>query len=191
MQRKGSCLALLVGMQTGAAALENSVQVPQKLKNRTTLWPRNPTSECSSEGGKNTGSKTSVPRHSLQYYSQKPRVHEGVTGHIHGGILFSHKKEILSFAITYINLGNVVLTNTSQTEEGNPWIISPPMWTLKKQNSKRCVLSFYGFVSSRMPCKWDFIECNVWDRILSFNTKPLRIIQAAVSITCFIWQRGS
>ena len=32
MQRKGSRLALLVGMQTGAAALENSVEVPSKLK---------------------------------------------------------------------------------------------------------------------------------------------------------------
>ena len=27
----------LVGMQTGAAALENSVEVPQKIKNRSTL----------------------------------------------------------------------------------------------------------------------------------------------------------
>ena len=30
--RNGNPLALLVGMQTGAAALENSVEVPQKLK---------------------------------------------------------------------------------------------------------------------------------------------------------------
>ena len=37
--RNGNTLALLVGMQTGAAALENSVEVPQKNKNRTTLWP--------------------------------------------------------------------------------------------------------------------------------------------------------
>ena len=34
---KGNRLALLVGMQTGAAALENSVEVPQKIKNRITL----------------------------------------------------------------------------------------------------------------------------------------------------------
>ena len=32
MWRNGNPLALLVGMQTGAAALENSVEVPQKLK---------------------------------------------------------------------------------------------------------------------------------------------------------------
>ena len=37
MWRKENPLALLVGMQTGAAALENSVKVPQKVKNRPTL----------------------------------------------------------------------------------------------------------------------------------------------------------
>ena len=41
MWRNGNPLALLVGMQTGAATLENSVEVPQKIKNRSTLWPRN------------------------------------------------------------------------------------------------------------------------------------------------------
>ena len=37
MLRNGNPLSLLVGMQTGAAALENSVEVLQKIKNRTTL----------------------------------------------------------------------------------------------------------------------------------------------------------
>ena len=32
MQRKGNPLALLVGMQTSAATLENSMEVPQKSK---------------------------------------------------------------------------------------------------------------------------------------------------------------
>ena len=36
-KRKGNPLTLLVGLQTGAAALENSVEVPQKIKNRTNL----------------------------------------------------------------------------------------------------------------------------------------------------------
>ena len=36
MWRNGNPLALLVGMQTGAATLENSVEVPQKIKNRPT-----------------------------------------------------------------------------------------------------------------------------------------------------------
>ena len=37
MWRNGKLLALLVGMQIGAAALEDSVEVPQKIKNRSTL----------------------------------------------------------------------------------------------------------------------------------------------------------
>ena len=35
--RKGNPLALLVGMQAGAASLENSKEVPQEVKNRATL----------------------------------------------------------------------------------------------------------------------------------------------------------
>ena len=34
---KGNPCALLVGMQTGAATLESSMGVPQRIKNRTTL----------------------------------------------------------------------------------------------------------------------------------------------------------
>ena len=37
MWRKRISFALLVGMQAGAAILENSMEVPQKTKNRTTL----------------------------------------------------------------------------------------------------------------------------------------------------------
>ena len=37
MWRKGNPRALLVGMQTGAATVENSREVPQKITNRTTL----------------------------------------------------------------------------------------------------------------------------------------------------------
>ena len=43
MWRNGNPLALLVGMQTSAATLENNVEVPQKIKHRTTLWPSNST----------------------------------------------------------------------------------------------------------------------------------------------------
>ena len=39
MQRKRISFALLMGMQTGTATLENSMEVPQKIKNRTTYDP--------------------------------------------------------------------------------------------------------------------------------------------------------
>ena len=37
MWRKGNPSALLVGMEIGAATMENSMEVPQKTKNRTTM----------------------------------------------------------------------------------------------------------------------------------------------------------
>ena len=37
MEREGNPLTLLVAMQAGAATLENSVEVPQKVENRATL----------------------------------------------------------------------------------------------------------------------------------------------------------
>ena len=36
--REGNPHTLLVGMQTGAATMENSMEIPQKTKNRTTIW---------------------------------------------------------------------------------------------------------------------------------------------------------
>ena len=37
MERKGNPSAVLVGMQTGAATVENSMEFPQKTKNGTAL----------------------------------------------------------------------------------------------------------------------------------------------------------
>ena len=41
MRRKGNPSALLVGMQTGAVTVENSMEFPHKTKNGTALWPSN------------------------------------------------------------------------------------------------------------------------------------------------------
>ena len=43
MQKKGNPPTLLVGTQAGAATLENSIEVPQKVENRATLRPGNST----------------------------------------------------------------------------------------------------------------------------------------------------
>ena len=42
MWRKGNPLALVVGMQTGAATVESSMEIPQKIKNRTIFGPAFP-----------------------------------------------------------------------------------------------------------------------------------------------------
>jgi len=41
MWRKGNPVALWVGMQTGAATQENSMEFPQKVSNRTALCSSN------------------------------------------------------------------------------------------------------------------------------------------------------
>ena len=65
MRRKGISLALLVGMQAGAATLENSVEVPQKAKNRTTLRPSNCTTRYLSKGYRCAVSKGHMHPHGL------------------------------------------------------------------------------------------------------------------------------
>ena len=57
MWRKGNPIVLLLGMQIGAATLENSMDVFPKIKNRTIVRPRNCTTRYLSKGYKNAGSK--------------------------------------------------------------------------------------------------------------------------------------
>ena len=42
VQRKGNPITLLVGMQTGTTTMENTMEGPQKTKNRATIWLSNP-----------------------------------------------------------------------------------------------------------------------------------------------------
>ena len=72
MQRKGNIL-LLVGMQTGAATLEDTMEVPQKVKNRTSLESNNCTTGYLPPKYKNTNSKGSMHPNiysSIIYHSQ-------------------------------------------------------------------------------------------------------------------------
>ena len=55
--RERGTFVLLVGMQTGAAILKNSMEVPQKTKNRITLRSSNYTIRYLPKGYKNTDSK--------------------------------------------------------------------------------------------------------------------------------------
>ena len=56
--RKGNPLALLMGMQTSTATMENSAEIPLKIENRTALGPSNPTAGHTHQG-------THVPQCSL------------------------------------------------------------------------------------------------------------------------------
>ena len=57
MWRKGNPFALLVEMQTGAATVESSMEIPQKNKNGTAFRPSYPTSGNIPKGTQNTNSK--------------------------------------------------------------------------------------------------------------------------------------
>ena len=57
MWRKGNPHALLVGMQTDAATVENSMELPQKIKNGTALRSSDSTSGNISEETSKTNSK--------------------------------------------------------------------------------------------------------------------------------------
>ena len=57
MWRKGDTFALLVGMQTGAATVESSMEVLQKIKNGSAFQLSYPTSGNISERTQNTNSK--------------------------------------------------------------------------------------------------------------------------------------
>ena len=54
---KGELFALLVGMQTGAATVESSMGIPQKIKNGSAFSSRDPTSGNLSERTQNTNLK--------------------------------------------------------------------------------------------------------------------------------------
>ena len=57
MWRKGTSCVLLVGMQTGAATMESSMEIPQNIKNDTALGSSDSTSGTLSEGTQNTNLK--------------------------------------------------------------------------------------------------------------------------------------
>ena len=56
----------------------------------------------------------------------------------HNGILLNHKKnDILSFAITWVDLGSFVLSKISHTEKGKYYMLSHMcMWNLKDKNKQ-------------------------------------------------------
>ena len=56
MWRKGNACSLLVGVKCGIVTMENSVKIPQKTKNRTTISSNYPPVYMSEEN-ENTNSK--------------------------------------------------------------------------------------------------------------------------------------
>ena len=130
MWRNRNPLALLVGMQTCAAALENSVEFPQKIKNRTTLQPSNSTTRNLSKGYRNADSKghmhpyvySSTFNNSQVWKGPKcPPTDEWIKKmwfiYTMEYYLAMRKNEILPFATMWINLEGIMLSAVRQSEK--------------------------------------------------------------------------
>ena len=117
-------------MDTGAAALENGLEVPRKMKKGTTLWPSTCTTRYFSKGYSNADFKghlhpnvhsTTVNYSKLWKESKCPSMDEWVkemwyiyTMEYHSAI---KKNEILPFATTWVELECMMLSEISQSEK--------------------------------------------------------------------------
>ena len=127
---KGNPSALLVGMQTGAATVENSMEFPQKLKNETAFWPRDSTAGYVSKETQNTNSEeymqpcvhcSNIVTAKIWKQPKCPSLDEWVKklGYIYT-IDYNaaiKKKELLPFATAWMDLGIIMLRKTNQLEK--------------------------------------------------------------------------
>ena len=128
MWRKRISFALLVGMQTGAATLENSMEVPQKIKNRTTLQPSNCTTRYLSEGYRDAVLKghmhpnvysSTIDNSQIGKEPKYPSMDEWIKKmwyiYTMEYCTAIKKNEILPFATTWMELEGIMLSEISQS----------------------------------------------------------------------------
>ena len=128
MWRKRISFALLVAMQAGAAALENSMEVPQKVKKRTTLRPSNCTTRHLSEGYRCAVSKGHMHPHVYSSTINNSQSMESTQSmqsmekyiystHTMEYYLAIKKNETLPFAATWMELEGITLSKISQKDK--------------------------------------------------------------------------
>ena len=132
--KRDSC-PLLVGIKTGVATVENSMEVPQKLKDGTALWPSDSTFGYISEETQRTNSKEYMHPYvhcSVIYNSQDMEAAQvpinrwmdlkKAVVHIHNGVLLGHKKnEVLPFVTAWMDLGDIMLNEISWGKTNTIW----------------------------------------------------------------------
>ena len=102
---------------------ENSMEVPQEIKNRTTMWSSNSTPGCLSKGNENTLKGTCEPVCSQQHYSQQPShgcdlsVHQWVMGKT----TLPHRP-LFSLSHTHTQEHHSVIKKKKKKKEGKPAI---------------------------------------------------------------------
>ena len=153
MPRKRISCALLVGIQTGTATLENSMEVPQKIKNRTNLRPSNcTTSYFPRDTGVVFQRDTCTPMFiaalstiakvwkepkcpSMDEWMKNMRgvcvcsTHTHTHTHTHNGVLLGHQKE-WNLPTTWMELKGIMLSEIRERQKS--WFHSYE--DLKRQN---------------------------------------------------------
>ena len=114
--------------------MENSMEVPQKIKNGTALWPSDSTSGGWSEETQNTNSKkymhpfvhSSVVYNSQAMEATNLSVHQQKVDKKYIMEYYSSriKNEILPFVTTWMDLEGIMLSESSQSEKDNYHMIS-------------------------------------------------------------------
>ena len=137
----GSTFALLVGLQTGVATLENRVwRLLKNLKNRTTLQSSNCTTRYLPKGYKNTDSKghmhSDVYRSIISNSQTMERAQMSIAWWMNKENMVyiyiqwtitqpsKRKNEILPFAMMWMELESIMLSKISQSEKDKYHMIS-------------------------------------------------------------------
>ena len=129
MWRKGDPFILTVVMQTGTVTMENNINVPQKIKNRTTMPSSSTTSAYLSKGSK-------IISPTIFFF---PLTSKDISTFIFTAALFTiaktckQPKEIIPFVITWMNLEGIMLGAMSQTDKYKWCMISFIYGILKKR----------------------------------------------------------
>ena len=138
MQRKGNPSTLLVGMQTGAATVENSMEFPQKTENGTAfdpaipllgLYPKNP--ETPIQKNLCTPMFLAAQFTIAKYWKQPkcPTANEWIqklwNTHTIEYYAAQRKKEFLPFLTAWMELESIMLSEMSQGVKDNYHMISP------------------------------------------------------------------
>ena len=124
-------------MQTGAATVESSMEISQKIKNGSAFWPSNPTSANISEGTQNTNVKEhehldvhcSVIYNRWDMETAQVSINRWVDKTTMGPLHLEYylaikKKKILPFVTAWMNVVNIMLREIRQREENTIWFHS-------------------------------------------------------------------
>ena len=138
MRRKRNPSALLVGMQTGEATVENSMEFPQKTKNGTAFWPAIPLLGLYPKNPETPLQKylctpmfVAAQFILAKYWKQPkcPSASEWIKKlwYIYTMEFYAaeRKKELLPFVTTWMELESIMLSEISQVVRDKYHMISP------------------------------------------------------------------